>query len=682
MHEAASASSVSFGTPGGGGGKAAQIERIFAGLNPEQRRAVEAIRGPVVIMAGAGSGKTSTITRRIAHQVVSGEFEPKNILAVTYTTKAAAELGERLAKLGASGVPARTFHAAALSQLTVLGQMQVEVLEAKTRLLWQIRSGLPKEFKEQHLGELAGEIERAKNNRITPDRYLDELAGVPPIPAELMQHVFATYEERKRGMRKLDFEDLLELAIRMYETSPQALERFQARYRAITVDEYQDVNLLQQTLLDRWLGRREDVCVVGDDYQAIFGFTGASPRYLLAMRDRFSHGTVVTLETNYRSTPEVLAWANRLAPKLDGLPKKLRADRGDGPEPVLRNHPNDDAELDYIVGRIRQLLAAGTPAKEIAILYRINARSISFEKALHDAEIPFQVAAGGFLERQAWRGIRKRLPAKQMLTDVRAVIAAELDQAGYVPNISAAQVSPQEYTRQIDLGFIAELAGEFDDGERTIAQFVLWVEDQFSTYADAETKDAVRLSTYHLAKGLEWEAVFMPSLRDGELPYWRADSPAEIASERRLFYVGLTRAKTILELSNAGIAHPSRFLDEAAPPRTDKPRARQPRATPSNGPWPTGRAAWPSDIKVTTITGGKTPLSPTRFRELIADAEALVREGSRGTGRHRRERNPWTPAEDEILRELHGGGETVDEIAELLKRKPTSLYFRLHTLGS
>ncbi|MGH6887045.1 MAG: ATP-dependent helicase, partial [Geminicoccales bacterium] len=490
----------------GGRTRSALLQRIFAGLNAEQRRAVEAIRGPVVILAGAGSGKTTTITRRIAHQVVSGVLEPKNILAVTYTTKAAGELGERLAKLGAGRVPAKTFHAAALSQLTVLGQMQVDVLEAKTSLLWQIRSGLPKPFNEQHLGELAGELERAKNNRVSPDRYLEELRdAVPPIPAELMQKVFASYEERKRKMRKLDFEDLLELAIRMYETNPKAMDRFQTRYKAITVDEYQDVNLLQQTLLDRWLGGREDVCVVGDDYQAIFGFTGASPRYLLAMRERFLHGTVVTLETNYRSTPQVIAWANRLAPKLGGIPKQLRAHRGAGPEPVLRDHPHDDAELTHVIGRIKHLLATGTPAKEIAILYRINARSIPFEKALHEAG---QVAAGGFLERQAWKGMRKRLAAKKTSPHVRKVVAAELEEVGYVPHIRESEVTPQEHTRQIDLAFIAELAGEFDDGERTIAEFVLWVEDQFGSYQDSETRDAVRLSTYHLAKGLEWEVVF------------------------------------------------------------------------------------------------------------------------------------------------------------------------------
>jgi DNA helicase-2/ATP-dependent DNA helicase PcrA len=563
---------------------------LFDGLNAEQARAVAVVRGPVVILAGAGSGKTTTITRRIAHQITSGEFEPKNILAVTFTTKAAGELVERLGRLGAGGVPAKTFHAAALSQLTVLGRMQVDLLEAKTGLLWRIRNELPKEHREQHLGELAGEIQRAKSNRITPENYLDRLDGhLPPLPAELMQRVYADYENHKRGARKLDFEDLLETAIRMYENDDGALERFRARYKAITVDEYQDVNLLQQTLLDRWLGDRDDVCVVGDDFQAIFGFTGASPQYLLGMRDRFPHATVVKLETNYRSTPQVLAWANRLASNLGGIPKSLVAANADGPEPRLVEHPNEETEVDKTVARIKQLTADGTPPSEIAVLYRINARSTLFEHALHREKVPFQVADGGFIARPAWKSLRTKLGQAKTATDVKAVVAAALDDAGYVPTILESEVSPQEFTRQLDLTFINELADGFDDSG-TVADFVVSVEREFATYSDGDTRDAVRLSTYHLAKGLEWEAVFLPRLNDGELPHWRSKAEAEIAEERRLFYVGITRAKRILELSTSGIRFPSRFVAEAAPPKpqqspkpTESPKTKAQPATRRRG---------------------------------------------------------------------------------------------------
>ena len=540
-------------------------ERIFEGLDAQQARAVLATRGPVVILAGAGSGKTTTITRRIAHQIATGEFEPKSILAVTFTTKAAAELEQRLQRLGAGGVPTRTFHAAALSQLTVLGGMQIDLLEAKTKLLWRIRQELPKQYREQHLGELAGEIQRAKSRRVRPVDYVDHLdRHLPPLPVELMQRVYAEYERRKQAARKLDFEDLLELAIQMYENDPHCRERFQARYQAITVDEYQDVNLLQQTLLDRWLGEREEVCVVGDDYQAIFGFTGASPRYLIDMRNRYAHGTIVQLETNYRSTPQVLAWANRLASKLGGIPKQLVAAGGPGPEPRLTKYANESDEIDGIVRLIKQLVREGTGPGEIAILYRINARSTVFEHSLHREQVPFQVADGGFLERPAWRSVRQKLAASKSAADVTRVVAAILDDAGYVPDIKEAEVSPQEFTRQLDLAFIDNLARKFGKGG-TVADFVIGVEREFASYSKGDTREAVRLTTYHLAKGLEWEAVFLPALNDGELPFWRSKESHEIAEERRLFYVGLTRAKRVLELSTNGIKFPSRFLEEVQP---------------------------------------------------------------------------------------------------------------------
>jgi DNA helicase II / ATP-dependent DNA helicase PcrA len=546
----------------------ARFEAIFDDLNAEQSLAVSTTRGPVVILAGAGSGKTTTITRRIANQIATGEFEPQSILAVTFTTKAAGELADRLGGLGARGVSVRTFHAAALKQLTILGGVSTEVLESKTKPLFQIRSRLPNAFREQHLGELATEIERAKSRRVAPERYLDSLNGhVPPIPAELMAGVYTDYERWKRSARKVDFEDILELTVQMYENDPRAVARLQARYMAITVDEYQDVNLLQQSLLDCWLGERDDVCVVGDDYQAIFGFTGASPQYLIAMRDRFRDGTVVKLEQNYRSTPEILAWANRLAPRLGGISKRLVATTTSGPEPRVTKYANSEDEVEGVVARIRDLLRDGTRPRDIAILYRINARSSAFELALHREQIPFQVAAGGFLERHAWRGVRPRLKAAEQSTNVIDVVAEALDQAGYVPEIKEKHVSPQEYTRQLDLALVESLACVFGPDD-TVGDFVIKVEREFASYKDGDTKEAVRLSTYHLAKGLEWEAVFLPLLHDGELPYWRAKEDDEIAEERRLFYVGVTRAKRVLEISTNGVKFPSRFFEEIAPPQT------------------------------------------------------------------------------------------------------------------
>ena len=255
------------------------------GLNPEQRRAAEAVRGPVCILAGAGSGKTTTITRRVAQQVAAGAFAPAQIMAVTFTDKAAGELKGRLAALGVSGVRASTFHSAALRQLRHFAPDAVgRILPSKALALRQIANSLPAPFKFRPAGDLATEIEWAKNRRIPPDRYDGR---EPPIPLDLMQRVYREYERRKAAEGLVDFEDLLELTVRLFEENAEVRETFRAQYRAFTVDEVQDVNLLQQQLLDLWLGDRDDLCVVGDDYQSIYGFTGASPDYLLAMPRRF-----------------------------------------------------------------------------------------------------------------------------------------------------------------------------------------------------------------------------------------------------------------------------------------------------------------------------------------------------------------------------------------------------------
>src|SRR6478752_4383000 len=319
---------------------------VLDGLNRDQRLAAEAVRGAVCILAGAGSGKTTTITRRIAWQVVSGAFRPDEILAVTFTDKAAGVMKARLAALGAGAVEARTFHSAALAQLYRHAPESVgRILPTKALLLRQIANALPPPYKFRPAGDLATEVERAKARRVRPDAYLRSLDGhEPPIPANLMSTVYREYERRKARRGEIDFEDVLELAIRLFETDDRARADFHDRYRAFTVDEYQDVNLLQQTLLDLWLGGRDDLCVVGDDYQSIYGFTGATPEWLLGVSGRFPETAVVRLEENYRSSPQVLELANRLAPMLGGAEKVLRPTRAGGPDPQLRPFVSSEAE--------------------------------------------------------------------------------------------------------------------------------------------------------------------------------------------------------------------------------------------------------------------------------------------------------------------------------------------------
>ncbi len=526
------------------------------GLNSEQRWAVEAVRGPVCILAGAGSGKTTTITRRIAHQVATGTFQPGEILAVTFTDKAATVMKTRLAALGVPGVSARTFHSAALAQLRHFAPGRVgKILPTKALMLRQIANTLPAPFKFRPAGDLATEIEWAKSQRIGADAYRRELGShEPPIPEDLMARVYHEYERRKAERGEIDFEDLLELTVRLHESDPQVRATFRDRYRAFTVDEYQDVNLVQQTLLELWLGDRDDLCVVGDDYQSIYGFTGASPRWLLGVEARFPHAEVVRLESNYRSTPEVLELANRLVPLLEGAEKVLRPTRPSGPAPALKRFATADDEDDWIAAQVKRLAAEGVAYEEMAVLGRTNARLADFEESFHDAGLPFQ--GSSLLSRDAARRMLRVLE-RDSSTGLAARVRTMAEEAGMLYSLPD-KLGEREQTRQADLARLVRLAGELDDGELTGSAFVAELRQRFDP--GGQSARGVHLMTYHRAKGLEFDAVFLPRLEEKELPTKLARTDAEIAEERRLFYVGITRARLHLALSWS--RNPSPFLAE------------------------------------------------------------------------------------------------------------------------
>jgi ATP-dependent DNA helicase UvrD/PcrA len=526
-------------------------ERILGRLNPEQREAAQAVRGPVCILAGAGSGKTTTITHRIAWQVAGGAFPASQLIAVTFTDKAAGELRARLARLGVEGVRASTFHSAALTLLRHFRGDPGRILSTKALLLRRIGNSLPKPYRFRPAGDLATEIEWAKNRRLTPETYYEGLGEhEPPLPPDLSLRVFAEYERRKRAEGAIDFEDLLGHAVRMLEEDEQALAAVRDRWRAFTVDEYQDVNVLQQSLLALWLGERDDLCAVGDDYQSIYGFAGASAHWLLALPRRFPEAKVVRLERNYRSTPQVLELANRLVPKLGGSEKTLRAMLGAGPEPEVRACLGPAEQAAAIAARVRELVASGVPLEEQAVLVRTNARTTDFEEAFHEAGVPFQGAS--LLDRDAARQLVKALRGEDGTADAASVVRRVALAQGLLED-PPEKLGDREQTRQADLARLVRLAEQFEGGG--VAEFAAALRERFGASAGA----GVHLLTLHRAKGLEWDAVYLPRLEEGELPNRRARGE-ELAEERRLLYVGLTRARRHLLVTWSG--RPSRFLDE------------------------------------------------------------------------------------------------------------------------
>lgn len=492
---------------------------------------------------------------------------------MTFTDKAAGELRTRLRVLGADGVRASTFHSAALALLRHFHGDPGRILASKAILLRRIGNGLPGAYRFRPAGDLATEIEWAKNRRLTPDTYHDWLGDhEPPIPPDLSLRVFREYERRKNAEGLLDFEDLLERTARLLESDDGARAAVRERWRSFTVDEYQDVNLLQQSLLDLWLGDRDDLCAVGDDYQAIYGFTGASAEWLLALPQRFPHARVVRLERNYRSTAQVLELANRLVLRLGGSAKTLTPTLPDGPEPLV-------GPALSVVAHVRRLHAERLPLEQMAVLVRTNARTSEFEEAFHEAGIPFQGASllARDAARQLLKGLRGRHgPAAEIVRElaVRQGLLAEVPE----------KLGEREQTRQADLARVVRLADEFA-GE--VDGFVELLHERFGESAGR----GVHLLTLHRAKGLEWDAVLLPRVEEGELPVRRGD----VAEERRLFYVGLTRAKRHLLVTWEG--KPSRFLDElgvraAAPaqPKRDRTALEQTPAVQALREWRLARA--------------------------------------------------------------------------------------------
>jgi DNA helicase-2/ATP-dependent DNA helicase PcrA len=580
---------------------------LLAALDPEQREVALASTGPVCVLAGAGTGKTRAITHRIAYAVATGAVNPAHVLALTFTVRAAGELRGRLRALGggAATVRAATFHSAALRQLTyfwprVIGGRPPQLVESKLPLLREAARDLGMRLDGAALAEAVTEVEWAKVCQVHPDSYVFAAGAAARAPAAGVQDVgrlYQAYEALRRDRQLIDFESVLELTAAILLTEPGAAREVHAAFRYFTVDEFQDVNPLQKLLLDAWLGGRQELCVVGDPRQTIYSFTGATADYLRAFGADFPAATVVRLVRDYRSTPQVVALANRLAPETSDA---LLAQRPAGPQPVATRYADEEAEAAGVAAAVAALAARGVALSEVAILVRINAHLERFERALADASVPYvvrgaerfydrpEVRQAIVLVRGAARAAGAGTDATGLPGELPAAVRHVLASAGLSAVPPAARRAVQSTgngtgknagngtgrERWESLAAIAGLADSLAAArpEATLADFAAELAERAET-GHAPVADAVTLATMHAAKGLEWDAVLLPGLAEGIMPIVHARTAEAIEEERRLLYVAVTRARTHLALSWAAARTPgtepsrqrSRFLAAILP---------------------------------------------------------------------------------------------------------------------
>ncbi|WP_179199437.1 ATP-dependent DNA helicase UvrD2 [Streptomyces viridochromogenes] len=573
----------------------ASPDAVLEGLDPEQREVATALHGPVCVLAGAGTGKTRAITHRIAYGVRAGILQPASVLAVTFTARAAGEMRGRLRQLGAAGVQARTFHSAALRQLQyfwpkAVGGSMPRLVDRKIQLVADAAAACRIRLDRNELRDVTAEIEWSKVTQTIPADYALAAAKAgreaPRDPAEIAQ-LYTVYEDLKRDRAVIDFEDVLLLTVAVLQDRQDIAEQVRSQYQHFVVDEYQDVSPLQQRLLELWLGDRDSLCVVGDASQTIYSFTGATPDHLLDFRSRHPGATVVKLVRDYRSTPQVVRLANGLLSQARGRAAdhrlELVSQRDPGPEPVYTEYTDEPAEAEGAARRIRDLMDAGVPAAEIAVLFRTNSQSETYEQALADAGIPYQLrGAERFFDRPevrkasvALRGAARFGGNDSLLDDavdlpsqVRAVLSGE----GWTSEPPAGSGAVRE--RWESLAALVHLAQDFAAAKSgaTLADLVAEL-DERANAQHAPTVQGVTLASLHSAKGLEWDAVFLVGVAEGMMPISYAKTDEQVEEERRLLYVGVTRARRHLHVSWALTRapggrpnrRPSRFLDGLRP---------------------------------------------------------------------------------------------------------------------
>ncbi|UER54991.1 ATP-dependent DNA helicase UvrD2 [Kineosporiaceae bacterium SCSIO 59966] len=569
-------------------------DAVLAALDPEQRQVATTLTGPLCVLAGAGTGKTRAITHRIAYGVHAGVYVPQQVLAVTFTARAAGEMRSRLRDLGVAGVQARTFHSAALRQLQFFWPQAVgggvpEVLAHKAQLVAMAASRLGVRVNPAAVRDLSAEVEWAKVSMLTPDAYVDAAqragrgtpGGFDPVTvARLLQ----AYEDIKSDRGVIDFEDVLLLTAGILQEHPDIARTVRSQYRHFVVDEYQDVSALQQRLLDLWLGDREELCVVGDASQTIYSFAGATPEHLLGFRTRYPQAAVIRLVRDYRSTPQVVALANGLLDRAPAAATRARvqlvAQRDPGPAPVFAEYADDVDEATSVARRVRELVDAGTPASQVAVLFRTNAQSEPLEQALAAAGLGYVLRGGErFFARREVRDAVLVLRGAARADDgaaglgeaVRDVLATQ----GWTPEPPSGTGAVRERWDSLQaLVALGDTLAATRPGAR-LTDLVAEL-DERAQAQHAPTVEGVTLASLHAAKGLEWDAVFIVGLSEGLVPISFAETPDAVEEERRLLYVGVTRAREHLHLSwslartpgGRSSRRPSRFLDGLRPAST------------------------------------------------------------------------------------------------------------------
>jgi DNA helicase II / ATP-dependent DNA helicase PcrA len=583
-------------------------DELLAALDPEQRAVALACQGPVCVLAGAGTGKTRAITHRIAYAVATGVANPKQVMALTFTVRAAGELRGRLRALGggAEGVRATTFHAAALRQLSyfwprVIGGRAPQLVESKLPLIREAARALGLTLNAPAVAEAVTEIEWAKVCQVHPDSYVfaaTEAGRAPSAGVDDVGRLYGAYEAVRRDRQLIDFESVLELTAAILLSEPAVAREVHSTYRFFTVDEFQDVNPLQKLLLDAWLGGREDLCVVGDPRQTIYSFTGATSEYLRSFTADFPSATMVRLVRDYRSTPQVVHIANRVMQGGNRVTRgdddALVAQRRTGPEPRVTKYADEEAETAGVVAAITALMKTqGVKPSEIAVLLRINAHMERFERALNDAKVPYvvrgaerfydrpEVRQALVLVRGAARAAGAGTDATGLPAELPAAVRHVLASAGLTATPPAARGPVRE--KWESLTAIAGLADDLAAARpgATLADFAAELAERAET-GHAPVAAAVTLATMHAAKGLEWDAVLVPSLTEGIMPIVHAKTAEAVEEERRLLYVAVTRARVHLALSWAPARTPgaeptrqrSRFL-AALQPTTGQPTTGQ-----------------------------------------------------------------------------------------------------------